>query len=313
MSTASGRRGTLRCASPASQRGSAPLGCERGGELGRAAEIDVHGPHRERDGEHRGRVATGPSEAHRDEVGERHAGVRAARGDADRRDRQADVEDGHEPEGERNRPRQVELGTAELPGELRDRPPSRRRARRGCSPRCRRPTSRAARTATSCRRPSTGSATVIATAITTISTDDERELEAGGDAQAEDVRDEHGDEHREADGACDERARAGQVGHVVAADQRDGRGAEQDGAEEPAAGDGGRGFAEALAHVGGDAAGHGVPHAERGEGDGERRREHEQQAPRRRSTRRPPPAPRAPARAAAQGRSGRPHTAQRRG
>ena len=120
---------------------------------------------------------------------------------------------------------------------------------------------------------------MIATAITTISTDESASWKPEETRRPKTFATSTVTNIASPTVACDERARAGQVGDVVAADQRDRRRAEQDGAEEPAAGDRGRGVAEALAHVGGDAAGHGMPHTERGEGDRERRREDEQRAP----------------------------------
>ena len=153
--------------------------------------------------------------------------------------------------------------------------------------------------------PFEGSATATAIAIDDDQHRREPELEAGGDAQPERVRREHGGEHREPDERRDGGAAVGQVGDVVAADQRDGGRADEDGGDEPAAGDRRGGLADPGAHVGGDAAGDRVADTERGEGDRERGGEHDQRPPRRRSTRRPPPAPRARARAAGQARSGR--------
>jgi len=90
-----------------------PGDSERGGELRRDPEVRVHRPHRQRDGEHRGRVAARTAEAHGDEVCERHARIGIDR-DADGRDRKADVE--HRDNTERNgdRARQLDLGPAEL-------------------------------------------------------------------------------------------------------------------------------------------------------------------------------------------------------
>jgi hypothetical protein len=63
----------------------------------------------------------------------------------------------------------------------------------------------------------------------------EPELEGGRHAQSEHVRDENGTEHRETHDRRDERPGPREVGDVVAADERDGRRAEQHGAQEPPA------------------------------------------------------------------------------
>ena len=194
-----------RCASPPSQRGSAPSSGERGGQLRRAADVDVHRPHRQRDREHGGRVAPGAAEADGDEVGQRHLRRRAGR-DADRGDGERAVEDGDD--ARRRAPSRAagrRSGRAELAGELRHRLPADERARRGCSPRCRRPTSRAARTGVQLSPARDGSATLIATAITTTSTDESASWKPAEIAQPEDVRDQHGREHREADERRDRR------------------------------------------------------------------------------------------------------------
>ena len=156
--------------SPASQGGSVSLGGERRRQLRRAAEVDVHRPHGQRDGEHRGRVATGAAEADGDQVGERNLRIGPAR-DADRRDREADVDDGHDAEGEGHRARQVDLGPPEVACELRNRLPADEQPdedvrRRADGP----PTVGRERVQLSPARD--GSATEIAVAITTTSTDE---------------------------------------------------------------------------------------------------------------------------------------------
>ena len=119
--------------------------------------------------------------------------------------------------------------------------------------------------------PRDGSAIAIADAITTTSTDASARLKSGRHAQAEHVRCEHAPEHAEADRGGDRRTRAGEVGDVVPADQRYGRPTAENGGDEPAAGDGGRGVAESLAHIRRDAACDGMAHTERCEGRSERR------------------------------------------
>ena len=71
--------------------------------------------------------------------------------------------------------------------------------------------------------PFEGSATATAIAIDGDQHRREPELEARRDAQAERVRGEDGGEHREPDERGDGGAAVGQIGDVVAADQRDGR------------------------------------------------------------------------------------------
>ena len=146
------------------------VGGERGHQLRGPAEVDVHRPHRQGDCEDGGRVTPGAAEADGDQVGERHLRVGAA-GDADRRDGEADVDDGDDAEGERHRAWQVDLGPAEVAGELRDGLPADEQpdedVRGGADgpPAVRRE-----------RRPVVagrdGSATEIAVAITTTSTDE---------------------------------------------------------------------------------------------------------------------------------------------
>src|SRR5205085_1778229 len=65
---------------------------ERRRELRRAAHVDVHRPHGQRDREHSRRVPPRTPEADGDEVGERDL-QGAASGEGDGRDRKADVED----------------------------------------------------------------------------------------------------------------------------------------------------------------------------------------------------------------------------
>ena len=77
---------------------------KRRAELRGATEVHVHRSHRQRDREHRGRVAADAAEADRDDVCERDARTRSAC-DADRCHRETGVEHGHEAEGERHRAR----------------------------------------------------------------------------------------------------------------------------------------------------------------------------------------------------------------
>jgi hypothetical protein len=65
----------------------------------------------------------------------------------------------------------------------------------------------------------------------------QQQLEPRREPQAERIRGQDGAEHRERDSRGDASAGGGEVRDVVAADQRDRRRAEQDGREEPAAGD----------------------------------------------------------------------------
>ena len=128
--------------------------------------------------------------------------------------------------------------------------------------------------------PRDGSAIAIADAITTTSTD------ASTSWKPDDTRSPNAfaastvAEHAEADRRRDRRPRAGEVGDVVAADQRDRRAAAEHGRDEEAAGDRGRRVTEPLADVRGDPARDRMAHAERRERDGERRRQDEQRGPR---------------------------------
>ena len=107
----------------------------------------------------------------------------------------------------------------------------------------------------------------------------EHELEPGRDAESERVGAEHHAAHRETDPHRDRRSRAGEVGDVVAADQCDGRAAEEHRGHEARAGHRRRAVSEPDPNVGGDAAGDGVPHAERSERASERGGEDEQARP----------------------------------
>ena len=218
-STSNGRRGMLRVASPASHRGSAPVLRQRGRELRGACRVDVHRPHRQRDREHRRRVAARTPEADGDEVGERNLRA-AAGGDGDRGHREPDVQRGDDAEGERNRAREVALGAAELASELRHRLPAdeepdqdARRVAHG-PPAVRRE-----------RRPVVTAARGNRDPDRARDHDDEdsrqAELEARRDPQPERVGGENGAEHQEPDDDGHARAGAGQVRDVVAADQGD--------------------------------------------------------------------------------------------
>ena len=121
--TYSGRRGIDRCASPANQAGSARSLASDAASLRHSADVDVHRAHRQDDGEHRRCVAAGTTEADLNEVGEGDPRP-GSRGDADGRNREPDVEDGDEREGDRHRARQVALGPAEVSGKLSDRLPA---------------------------------------------------------------------------------------------------------------------------------------------------------------------------------------------
>ena len=68
----SGRRGMLRSRAPApSELRQRPVVGKGGRELGGAADVDVHRPHRQRDREHRRGVAPGPAEADGDQIRQR--------------------------------------------------------------------------------------------------------------------------------------------------------------------------------------------------------------------------------------------------
>ena len=125
-----------------------------------------------------------------------------------------------------------------------------------------------------------GSATAIATTITPRSTDESPSWNAEVHAEPERVREQHDREHREADGSGHGRTGAGEIGNVVAADQRHRRGAEQHGGKEPGAGYSGGSRPEPLADIGRDATRDRMAHPEGGEGDRQGRREHEQSRPR---------------------------------
>ena len=129
------------------------------------------------------------------------------------------------------------------------------------------------------RPPRDGNATASASASTTTRTDESASWNPDETRRPEHVGDDDDREHREADGRRNRRPGAREVGDVVAADHGHGGRAEQHRGEEPAARDRGRVFAETLAHIGRDAAGDRMAHAERGERDGERRRQDEQRGP----------------------------------
>ena len=159
-----------------------------------------------------------------------------SRRDADVAHRKPDVEHGDDPEGERHRAGSSLAGRRNSPASwaIASQPMKSHTRMFAAVPTAHQP---CGANGVQSSPPREGSATPIAIADHDDQHRGQPELEAGGDAQPERVRGEHGARHREPDARRDGRAAAGQVGDVVAADQRDGRRAEDDRGEEPRRGD----------------------------------------------------------------------------